>query len=178
MLLEVLLSAALLHINDDGCGFISVWKGGDKFIISFAESLYYRCTCLKFRKVGAVILLVSNMEKSIKFYADTLGLPIKARSDDWTEFFNNDTVLALHPAKKKSKLKTGSGMLVGFEVDDLDSTVKKLKEKRVRFFKKPKEEPFGRHAIVQDPDGHLVSIAEIKEKSTGGFDLLGLVGTE
>ena len=133
---------------------------------------------MRFRKVGAVILLVSNMEKSVKFYRDTLGLPIKTKSNDWAEFFNNDTVLALHPAKKKNKIKTGSGMLVGFEVGDFDSTIKKLKEKRIRFFKKPKEEPFGRHAIIQDPDGHLISIAEIKEKSTEGFDLLGLIGAE
>ena len=134
---------------------------------------------LKFRKVGAVILLVSNMEKSIRFYSDILELPVKSRDKDWTEFFKNDTVLALHPAPKKKKtLKTGSGILVGFEVTDLDSTVKKLKEKRVKFFKKPKEEPFGKHAIVQDPDGHLISIAQIKEKSSGGFDLLGLIGAE
>ena len=132
-----------------------------------------------FRKVGAVILLVSNMEKSIKFYSEILELPIKTRSKDWTEFFNNDTVLALHPApKKKSTLKTGSGTLVGFEVTDLDSTLKKLREKRVKFFKRPKEEPFGKHAIVQDPDGHLISIAEINEKSSEGFDLLGLIGAE
>jgi lactoylglutathione lyase len=134
---------------------------------------------LIFRKVGAVILLVSNMEKSIKFYSDTLELPVKSRSKDWTEFFNNDTVLALHPAPEKKKmLKTGSGTLVGFEVTDLDSTVKKLKEKRVKFFKRPKEEPFGKHAIVQDPDGHLISIAELNEKSSEGFDLLGLIGAE
>jgi predicted enzyme related to lactoylglutathione lyase len=118
------------------------------------------------------------MERSVKFYRDTLGIPIKTESSDWTEFFNNDTVLALHPAKKKANLKTGSGMLVGFEVGDLDSTIKKLKEKKVRFFKKPKDEPFGRHAIIQDPDGHLISIAEIKDKSTEGFDLLGLIGAE
>ena len=133
---------------------------------------------MPFRKVGAVILLVSNMEKSIKFYSETLELPIKTRSKDWTEFFNNDTVLALHPApKKKTILKTGSGTLVGFEVTDLDSTVKKLKERRVKFFKRPKEEPFGKHAIVRDPDGHLISIAEINEKSLG-FDLLGFIGAE
>jgi catechol 2,3-dioxygenase-like lactoylglutathione lyase family enzyme len=133
---------------------------------------------MAFNRVGAVILLVSNMEKSVKFYRDTLGLPIKTKSKDWTEFFNNDTVMALHPAKKKNNIKTGSGMLVGFEVGDLEATVKKLKEKRVKFFKKPKEEPFGKHAIVQDPDGHLISIAEIKEKSAEGFDLLGLIGAE
>jgi lactoylglutathione lyase len=133
---------------------------------------------LTFRKVGAVILLVSNMEKSTRFYRDTLGIPIKTKSKDWTEFFNKDTVLALHPARKKNKIKTASSMLVGFEVSDLDATVKNLKEKNVRFFKKPKQEPFGKHAIIQDPDGHLVSIAEIKEKSAEGFDLLGLIGRE
>ena len=133
---------------------------------------------MAFSKVGAVILLVSNMEKSVRFYKDTLGLPVKTKSKDWTEFFDNNTVLALHPAKKRSNLKTGPGMLVGFEVSDLDSTVKRLKEKRVKFFKKLKEEPFGKHAIVRDPDGHLISIAEIKAKSTEGFDLLGLIGAE
>jgi lactoylglutathione lyase len=133
---------------------------------------------LAFRKIGAVILLVSNMEKSVEFYSDTLELPIKARSKDWTEFFNNDTVLALHPARKRSKVKTGSGILVGFEVSDLGLTMKKLKERKVKFFKKPKEEPFGKHAIVQDPDGHLISIAQLKEKSREGFDLLGLIGAE
>ena len=134
---------------------------------------------LTFRKIGAIILLVSNMEKSIKFYSDMLELPIKSRSSDWTEFFNNDTVLALHPSPRKKKmLKTGSGMLIGFEVTDLDSVIKRLKEKRVKFFKRLKEEPFGKHVIVEDPDGHLISIAEIKEKSSGGFDLLGLIGAE
>jgi lactoylglutathione lyase len=135
--------------------------------------------CLKFRKVGAAILLVSNMERSIKFYSETLELPIKTRSKEWTEFFTNDTVLALHPAEKKSSLKTGSGALVGFEVIDLDSTVKRLKEKKVKFYKKPKDEPFGKHAIIKDPDGHLISLAEINEKSSEeGFDLLGLIGAE
>ena len=119
---------------------------------------------MTFRKVGAVILLVSNMEKSTRFYRDTLGIPIKTKSKDWTEFFNRDTVLALHPAKKKSKMKTGSGMLVGFEVSDLDLTVKVLKQKKVKFFKKPKEEPFGKHAIIQDPDGHLISIVQMPQE--------------
>ncbi|MCI0560842.1 MAG: VOC family protein [Nitrososphaera sp.] len=133
---------------------------------------------MSFGKVGAVILLVSDMENSVKFYRDTLGLPMKTKSKDWTEFFSNNTVLALHPAKKKSGIKTGAGMLVGFEVSDLDSTVKRLTEKRVKFYKKPKQEPFGKHAIIKDPDGHLISIAEIKAKATEGFDLLGFFGAE
>ena len=133
---------------------------------------------MAFRKVGAVILLVSNMERSVKFYKDTLGLPLKSKSKAWTEFFANETVLALHPAERKGNIKTGSAMLVGFEVSDLDATVKTLKEKKVKFFKKPRQEPFGKHAIIKDPDGHLISIAEIKAKATEGFDLIGFFGAE
>jgi lactoylglutathione lyase len=131
-----------------------------------------------FRKVGAIILLTTNMKKSIKFYKDTLGLPIKTKSADWTEFFSDGTVLALHPAKKKYKLRAGPNMLIGFMVNDLDDLIKQLKRKKVKFFKKPKEEPFGKHAIIVDPDGHLISIVQLKAKPTEGFDLLGLIGTE
>jgi len=133
---------------------------------------------VSFRKISAVVLLVSNVKRSVNFYKNILGLPVKRQSKDWTEFFNNGTVLALHPAKKKEKLKSGSSMLIGFMVNDLDFSVKQLKRKRVKFFKQPKNEPFGKHTIILDPDGHLISIAQLKEKSTEGFDLLGLVGAE
>ena len=73
---------------------------------------------MSFKRVGAVILLVSDMENSIRFYKETLNLPLKSQSEDWTEFFNNGTVLALHPAKKKNTLaKTGSNALIGFMVE-------------------------------------------------------------
>ncbi|HEY7109152.1 MAG TPA: VOC family protein [Nitrososphaeraceae archaeon] len=131
---------------------------------------------MSFKKVGAVILLVSNMESSIKFYRDKLGLVVKNISDEWTEFFTSGTVLALHPAK--TRVKHNPNMLVGFMVSDLGSIANDLRSKGVKFFKEPKEESFGKHAIIEDPDGHLISIAEIKSKSSEGFDLIGLIGAE
>jgi lactoylglutathione lyase len=137
---------------------------------------------LLFTKVGAVIVLVSDMERSVKFYKDTLELPVKAHSDDWTEFFHKDTTIALHPVKKKAKaLQENAGersVLIGFMVNDLDNIVTILKKRSVTFFKAPREEPFGKHTIVEDPDGHLISIAEIKSRPSEEFDLLGLLGAE
>jgi lactoylglutathione lyase len=132
---------------------------------------------LTFKRLGAVILLVSDMDKSMKFYRDVLELPVKNTSPEWVEFFSNGTVLALHPSKNKTRTKN-SGVLVGFMVSDLESVAQKLKDKNVDFFKKPKEESFGKHAIIVDPDGHLISIAEISSKSSEGFDLIGLIGAE
>lgn len=133
---------------------------------------------MSFKKIGSVILIVSEMEKSLVFYKDILGLPIKSQSEAWTEFFVNGTLLALHPAENKTKLKTGISILIGFMVSDLETNVKKLKENKVKFFKEAKEEPFGKHAIIEDPDGHLISIAEINTEPTEGFDLIGLIGVE
>ena len=132
---------------------------------------------MSFKRLGAVISLVSDMDKSIKFYRDVLELPIKNTSSEWVEFFSSGTVLALHPSKSKSRTKN-SGVLVGFMVSNLETVAKKLKDKKVEFFKEPKEESFGKHAILADPDGHLISIAEISSKISEGFDLIGLIGAE
>jgi lactoylglutathione lyase len=130
----------------------------------------------RFKRVGAVILLVSEMERSVKFYRDVLNLPVKSQSDDWTEFFGSGTVIALHPAKRKAKISTGIGVLVGFMINNFDLTINELKQKNVKFFKEPKQESF--HTIIGDPDGHLISIAQIESKSAEGFDLLGLIGAD
>jgi predicted enzyme related to lactoylglutathione lyase len=135
---------------------------------------------MSFRKLGAVILLVSDMNKSVQFYKEILNIPLKKKSDEWTEFFNKETVLALHPAKNKEKVKSGQHILVGFSASDFDQTIKNLQDKKVVFFKSPREEGFGKHAIIEDPDGHLISIVKLKENPLegDGFDFLGLVGAE
>jgi predicted enzyme related to lactoylglutathione lyase len=117
------------------------------------------------------------MDKSMKFYRDVLELPVKNTSPEWVEFFSSGTVVALHPSKNKIRTKN-SGVLVGFMVSNLESVAKNLKDKKVEFFKEPKEESFGKHAIIVDPDGHLISIAEMSPKSSEGFDLIGLIGAE
>lgn len=136
-----------------------------------------------FSKIGSIILLVDDMERSTQFYKDTLGLQLKVKTTDWTEFFEKGTTLALHPKKRKGTAGKSdmhpNNILVGFMVSDLDQVVKELKAKNVRFFKEPKSEPFGKHAIILDPDHHLISIAEIQStKSTEEFDLIGFLGAE
>ena len=116
-----------------------------------------------FNKIGAVILLVSDMKRSTKFYRDTLGMKLKQQSKGWTEFSEGGTVLAIHPSTKK-KIKKNNSMLVGFSVSDFDDVINGLKKKKAKFYKKPKDEPFGKHAIIQDPDGHLISIVQMPQE--------------
>lgn len=131
-----------------------------------------------FRKIGAIILLVSNMEHSLDFYKNTLGLPLKSSSPTWIEFFSNGTVLALHPMKKIKQGKSKTGVLIGFMVSDMDQIYQELKKKNVKFLKEPREEKFGKHAIILDPDGYMISIAQLKSGVHEEIDLFGAIGME
>lgn len=55
-------------------------------------------------------------------------------------------------------------MLVGFNVSNLESVCNELEKKDVKFYKKLTEEPFGKHAIIKDPDEHLISLTELISK--------------
>jgi len=120
-----------------------------------------------FNKIGAIILLVADLNRSIEFYRDVLGMHLKQESEDWVEFSKgSSTVLALHPVRKSSRRKTQkrAGILVGFNVSDLDEVCRDLETKKVKFYKKATEEAFGKHAIIEDPDGHLISLVELSSK--------------
>ncbi|MGI9011978.1 MAG: VOC family protein [Nitrososphaeraceae archaeon] len=136
-----------------------------------------------FGRIGSVILLVDDLERSAQFYKDTIGLKLKVKTTDWVEFFEKGTTLALHPRRRRKDVDDDRdghpNVLVGFMVADLDQVVKDLRAKDVRFFKEPKTEPFGKHAIILDPDDHLISIAEIEStRSKEEFDLIGFLGAE
>ena len=44
------------------------------------------------------------------------------------------------------------------------TSVSELENKKVKFYKKQTEEVFGKHAIIEDPDGHLISLVELSSK--------------
>ena len=115
-----------------------------------------------FNRIGAVILLVSDMKKSMEFYKDVLGMELKQQTEDWVEFSKQGTVLALHPTEKK--LTKNISMLIGFNVSELEAVCSNLEKKKVKFHKKVTNEVFGKHAIIEDPDGHLISLAEMAPK--------------
>ncbi|MFQ5921036.1 MAG: VOC family protein [Nitrososphaerales archaeon] len=133
-----------------------------------------------FRKIDAMVLLVSNMKRSVDFYKKTLGLPLRTSTPDWAEFFTDGTKLALHPMKKKSDARSKSrvGMLVGFMTSSMDEISESLRKKKVKFIKQPKEESFGKHAIILDPDGYMISIVQLKAKASEEVDLFGGLGIE
>ncbi len=152
-----------------GISYVSIVNINNKLL----NYLLVRYVLNMFRKMDAIILLVSDMNKSIDFYKNVLGLPLKSQSPEWTEFFLKGTKLALHVNKRlKDRMSSKIGILIGFMVLDINETYKILKSRGAKFIKEPKEENFGKHAIVEDPDGYMISLVQLTGKPTEDIDLL------
>jgi lactoylglutathione lyase len=121
-----------------------------------------------FQQVDYVMVIVSDMSRSVEFYRDKLGLPLKFETNEWTEFQTGPTILALHGGgTSREKRENNEGQVagscsIGFTVKDLDKTYAELKEKGVRFVMPPtqREGEGIKLAVGLDPDGLPVSFAE------------------
>jgi len=122
-----------------------------------------------FNHVDYVMIMVSDMSRSIQFYRDKLGLPVRSESPEWTEFDTGVTVLALHgggkPRTGPSEPTAGTAS-IGFYVDDLQQEYRKLQAKGVVFTMPPsdREEEGIRLSVCLDPDGLPISIAEQRKR--------------
>ena len=124
-----------------------------------------------FKNVDYVMVMVSDMKKSIDFYRDQLGIALKFESPEWTEFQTGSTTLALHGGAKAGAPNPDSGKMagscsIGFNVDNVDRVYEELKAKGVRFVMPPtqREGEGIRLAVCLDPDGLPVSIAQMIRK--------------
>ena len=65
-----------------------------------------------------VMKFVADMDRAVRFYRDTLGLPLKFQSPGWSEFATGEVTLALHPAKDG---KPAGSVELGFRMDNLEN---------------------------------------------------------
>ena len=131
---------------------------------------------MQIKKVGNVILAVSDIDKSLAFYHDIIGLPIKNQRRSWVDLGTTGALLSLHPASLTAEHVGSSidnGITIGFLVGDVKSAVEELRSKGIEIFRDIVERDAGKNAIVKDPDGYLVSLFEPdfsdKSQQTSGY---------
>ena len=106
----------------------------------------------------AVFYYVTDMESSIAFYRDTLGLPLV--SENFVARFDLDGVLIeLVPMPPGSVVPGNGNARLCFSVPNLDATVEQLNKRGIATsdIKKKKD---GRLAFFRDPDGNELSLWE------------------
>ena len=87
-----------------------------------------------------VIKFVTDMDKAVKFYRDTLGLQLRFESPGWSEFATGETTLALHPASDKNP---AGKVEFGFTVVDVGAFYRDMSAKGVVFSIPPSKQDFG-----------------------------------
>jgi len=116
-------------------------------------------------RISYAIVFVSDMKRSVAFYRDVLGLPLKFESPGWTEFATEGATLALHsalgPAGEHATRSEGAGRCrPGLSVPNLDDFHKRMIQNQVPCIQEP-QETFGvRIAQYVDPDGLAISVSE------------------
>ena len=115
-------------------------------------------------KLNYAIVFVSDMKRSVSFYRDVLGLPLKFESPGWTEFVTGEATLALHKSEKPGaggddKEHAGS-CRPGLSVPNLDEFHKRMVEKNVPCLQEPTFVFGAKVAQYADPDGLTISVGE------------------
>lgn len=125
-----------------------------------------------FNKIDYVMITVSNMARSVAFYKDKLGIPMKFGTPEWTEFQTGTTTLALHGGGEPSSIPRdpnthiAGSCSIGFNVDNLDLVYEQLQAKGVTFVMPPtaREGEDIKLAIALDPDGLAISFGQASKK--------------
>ena len=124
------------------------------------------------KQLDYTMVIVSDMKRSVEFYRDKLGIPLKFESPEWTEFQTGATTLALHGGgiaeeRRGGAEKAAGTCSIGFNVPDLDKTYEELKGIGINFVMAPTERDGQgiRLAVCTDPDGLPISFAQIIERA-------------
>tara|TARA_Y100000310_G_C20593908_1_gene769514 strand:- start:277 stop:714 length:438 start_codon:yes stop_codon:yes gene_type:complete len=143
------------------------------------------------KDVRHVGIVVSDMEKSLKFYRDLLGLKIKSLVNEEGEFLDNmlahenvkNTVAKLvteqgnalvelidsssYGNKKNRDFFTIGASHFALTVDDLEETYDYLVKNGVKFTAPPQQTPdgFAKVTFCEDPDGTPIELVEVVNQS-------------
>ena len=111
-------------------------------------------------------IIVKDMEESIKFYQDVVGLKVvdkfNAGPDMHIAFLGEgETKIELIFSEKLKDMDAGNAVTLGFEVDSLDEMINFVNEKGISIKTGPiQPNPTLKYFIILDPNGLKIQFAE------------------
>jgi predicted enzyme related to lactoylglutathione lyase len=111
----------------------------------------------------SVAIFVTDIDRAVTFYHDTLGLPLRSRGSFGAELCEGDSRIGVHPAAHaEAKGMVGRHTGITLHVPDLLHHCGVLHERGVRFVAEPTQQAWGIMAMVADPDGNVLALWEDK----------------
>ena len=115
-------------------------------------------------KLFAVRVFVTDWERAIRFYAETLEMAVAYRSDEmgWAQMAPGEGQLALErvdPSDGESRVLVGRFVGVSLQVPDIFAVYETLAARGVGFLGPPEKQPWGGVlAHLRDPDGNILTL--------------------
>jgi catechol 2,3-dioxygenase-like lactoylglutathione lyase family enzyme len=117
-----------------------------------------------------VVLIVEELDRSLRFYTEVLGLRLGHRSGEYAQFDTGSTRLALYTRNAMAKTlgialdaptAHAPGFEIGFKVAHVDAAFSELVARGALPAVPPTDRVWGqRTGYVRDPDGHLIELAQ------------------
>jgi predicted enzyme related to lactoylglutathione lyase len=111
-------------------------------------------------KLGLIMVVVQDMQRSVDFYTNVVGLKPVMMQPNWSQFDAGEVQIGLHPEGEEVKVRPTSGCTFGFYVESMEKTIAGLKSKGANIAIHPRKEEFGIWALITDPDGYGIQIIE------------------
>ncbi len=128
-------------------------------------------------RLAYAILFVADLERSIRFYRDTIGLPFRFASESYAEFATEGSKFGLYARPHLPELIGRRAPLdavpwpqgeVAFFVADPDAEHERLQAAGVEVLAPPTDRPWGERTLhVADPDGNVLELTRAKDAAGG-----------
>jgi len=109
-----------------------------------------------------VVIFVRDLAIAKQFYIERLGLPLVQETQMMLEFFPGDgtkfgVALAMHEAAMPL---VGRHTGITFTVEDIVTLCRELATAGVTFAEPLEASPWGKMAVVEDPDGNQIALVD------------------
>ena len=125
---------------------------------------------LQLQILDYVVLIVADLDRSISFYTETLGLKLQHRAEKYAQIEAGTTRLSLYTRDAMQKTigvvldapsLSAPSFELGFKVSDCDAAFSELVAAGAPAVTRPTTRSWGqRTAYVRDPDGNLIELAQ------------------
>jgi len=112
-------------------------------------------------KIDHILLEVTDLNKSITFYHDLLGLEVKSQSRIFAMLQSGNVGIFLSSThwdwdeKRPVNTRPGWGMYPHFAVVDVAGTIERARKAGYRIAQEPRKYNWETEAFVADPDGYI-----------------------
>ena len=115
-------------------------------------------------KVKYATMAVADMDESIKFYTEVIGLEIESQHNPRPgvriTLLKGDGDAMIELIEDKENRRETGLFSVGMEVEDINATVKELKSKGAKITMEPIAITVGTLAFLEDPNGTQIALIQ------------------